>query len=61
MVRGGAVFAVFVAASIAAIVAVYAISTIGIFDHLPRNYNEGWNAYWAQAVLNGTAALSGLG
>jgi hypothetical protein len=53
MVRGGAVFAVFVAASIAAIVAVYAISTIGIFDHVPRNYNEGWNAYWAQAVLDG--------
>ena len=53
MVRGGAVFAVFVAASIAAIVAVYAISTVGIFDHLPRNYNEGWNAYWAQAVLDG--------
>ena len=50
-VRGGAIFAVFVAAAVAAIVAIYAISTIGIFDHVARNYNEGWNAYWAQAVL----------
>jgi hypothetical protein len=50
-VRGRTVFAVFFAAASAATVAIYAISTIGIFDHIPRNSNEGWNAYQVQAIL----------
>jgi hypothetical protein len=53
IVRGRTVFAVFIATAIVAILAIYAISTIGIFDHIDRNYNEGWNAYQVQAVLNG--------
>lgn len=51
--RGRTVFTVFIAATVVAIIAIYAISTIGIFDHIPRNYNEGWNAYQVQALLQG--------
>lgn len=51
--HGRTVFAVFIAAAVVAIIAVYAIPAIGIFDHIPRSYNEGWNAYQVQALLQG--------
>jgi hypothetical protein len=53
IVRGRTVFTVFIATTVVAIIAIYAMSTIGIFDHIPRNYNEGWNAYQVKALLQG--------
>lgn len=50
---GRTVFTVFIVATVAAIIAIYAIPTIEIFDHVTRTYNEGWNAYQVQAILEG--------
>ena len=55
------VWPAFVSIVLLAIAFLYGFINVGIFDHVDHGYNEGWNAYNSQALLDRQALYPNVG